>query len=220
MLGIRKELLRKDWHNFNVIFFGGWTIEDMENSINPILKRESDYIILHFETGNATNLTARDILDKFLQLKLIILHIRKSCKVIILKPTLRSHHWELNIGIAKTATLTGHTLEVRDYISVLYGNARLEFNLKATVRKLWSKFGNLRNLEYQSNVTAVSSDHNNFQNLNHCDKNQPTKSTFTFHEIKDESCKNSNRSNTTETVRNLRLENPNQIMLGQLKKNS
>ena len=64
----------------------------MENSINPILKRESDYIILHFETGNATNLTARDILDKFLQLKLIILHIRKSCKVIILKPTLRSHH--------------------------------------------------------------------------------------------------------------------------------
>ena len=64
----------------------------MENNINPILKREPDYIILHFETGNAANLTSRDILDKFLQLKSIILHVRESCEVVVLKLTLRSHH--------------------------------------------------------------------------------------------------------------------------------
>ena len=218
MSGIRKELLRKEWHDFKVIFFGGWTIEDMENSINPILKREPDYIILHFETGNATNLTARDILDKFLQLKSIILHVRKSCKVIILKPTLRFHHWELNIGIVKNCNIGRTHLGGKGLHLSPHGNARLELNLKATVRKLWSKFGNLRNLGYQSNVTAVSSDHNNFQKLNRCDKNQPKESNFTFHETKDENCKNSNRSNITETVRNLRLENPNQIVLGQLKK--
>ena len=68
-------------------------------------------------------------------------------------------------------------------------------------------FGNLQNPEYQSNVTSVSSYHNNFQNLNHCDKKQPEKLTFSFQETNDKSCENSNRSNATETLRNLRLEN-------------
>ena len=69
MSGIREELLKTDKHNVKVRFFRGGTIEDMEDNIKPILKREPDYIILHVGTNNATNLTARDILDKLLQLK-------------------------------------------------------------------------------------------------------------------------------------------------------
>ena len=69
MSGIREELLKTDKHNVKVRFFRGGTIEDMEDNIKPILKREPDYIILHVGTNNAANLTARDILDKLLQLK-------------------------------------------------------------------------------------------------------------------------------------------------------
>ena len=69
MSGIREELLKTDKHNVKVRFFRGGTIEDMEDNIKPILKREPDYIILHVGTNNATNSTARDILDKLLQLK-------------------------------------------------------------------------------------------------------------------------------------------------------
>ena len=69
MSEIKEELLKTDKHNVKVRFFRGGTIEDMEDNIKPILKREPDYIILHVGTNNATNSTARDILDKLLQLK-------------------------------------------------------------------------------------------------------------------------------------------------------
>ena len=66
----------------------------------------------------------------------------------------------------------------------------------------------------------VSSDHNNFQKLNHCNKNQPEKSTFSFQETNNKSCDNSNIINATVTLRNLRFENPSPIMIGQLNINS
>ena len=119
MSEIREELLKTDKHNVKVRSFRGGTIEDMEDNIKPILKREPNYIILHLGTNNATNSTARDILDKLLQLKSKILKARKSCKVIISQPTLRSdngkaaltnHHIcnlleELNIDIVKNRNI-------------------------------------------------------------------------------------------------------------------
>ena len=63
MSGIREEFLKTDKHNVKVRFFSGGTIEDMEDNIKPILKREPYYIILHVGTNNSTNSTARDILD-------------------------------------------------------------------------------------------------------------------------------------------------------------
>ena len=62
------------------MFFRGGTIEDIEDDIKPILKREPNYIILHVRANNATNLTARVILEKLLRLKSTILDARKSCK--------------------------------------------------------------------------------------------------------------------------------------------
>ena len=96
MSGMRKELLKTDKHT--VRFFRGGTIEYMEVNIKPILKREPDYIILHVGTNNATNLTARDLLDK--RLKSTIADAGKSCKVIISQPTLRSDN--------RKAALTNH----------------------------------------------------------------------------------------------------------------
>ena len=62
------------------MFFRGGTIEDIEDDIKPILKREPNYIILHVRANNATNLKARVILEKLLRLKSTILDARKSCK--------------------------------------------------------------------------------------------------------------------------------------------
>ena len=96
----------------------------MEDNIKPILKREPDYIILHVGTNKTTNLTARYIFDKLLRLKSSILDTRKSCKVIILQPTLRSDNGKAALTKSSTLTLSravtsaANTLEVRDYISI------------------------------------------------------------------------------------------------------
>ena len=78
MPGIREKLLKTDKHNVKVRFFRSGTIEEMEDDIKPILRREPDYIILHVGTNNATNLTVRDILDKLLRLKSTILDASNS----------------------------------------------------------------------------------------------------------------------------------------------
>ena len=150
MSGIREEPLKTDKHNVKAKFFRGGTIEDMEDNIKPILKREPDYIILHVRTNNATNSTAGDILDKLLQLKSKILNARKFCKVIISQPTLRSengkaaltnHHIcnlleELNIDIVKNRNIGSKLLGGKGLHLNPHGTARLALNLKAAIRKL------------------------------------------------------------------------------------
>ena len=150
MSGIRKELLKTDKHDEKVRFFRDGIIEDMENNVNPILKREPDYIILHVGTNNTTSLTACDIIGKLLQLKSAILHDPKSCKVIISQPTLCSdnvkaaltnHHLcnlleELNIDILKKCNIGSKHFGRKGLHLNPHGTARLALNLNATIRKL------------------------------------------------------------------------------------
>ena len=151
MSGIREELLKTDKHNVKVRFFRGGTIEDMDDNIKPILKREQDYVILHVGTNNATNLTTRDILDKLLQLKSKIHNARKSWQVFISQYTLRSdngkaaltnHHLfnlleELNIDIVKNRNIGSKTHHGGKGLHLNpHGTAKLALNLKATIRKL------------------------------------------------------------------------------------
>ena len=150
MSGIREELLKTDKLNVKVRLFRGGTIEDMEDNIKAILKRELDYIILHVGINNATNLTSRDVLDKLLQLKSNILNARKSCKVIVSQPTLRSgngkaalaNHYlcnlleQLNIDIVKNRKIGSKDLGCKGLHLSLHGTTRLALNLKATIRKV------------------------------------------------------------------------------------
>ena len=116
----------------------------------------------------------------------------------------------LNIDIVRNRKIGRKHLGVKGLHLNPHGTARSALNLKATIRELWSKFDNLGNPGCQSNVTSVSSDHNKFQKLKHCNINQGDKPIFSFQETNNESCKNSNN----ETLRNLRLENPKRIMIG------
>ena len=122
----------------------------MEDNIKSTLKREPNQIILHVGTNNATNLTARDILDKLQELKSKILNARKSCKFIISQPTLHSyngkaaltnHHLcnlleELNIDIVNNRNIGSKHLGGKGLHLNLHGTARLALNLKAAIRKL------------------------------------------------------------------------------------
>ena len=128
MSGIREDLLKTDKHDVKVRFFRGGTIEDMEDIIKPILKREPDNVILHVGTNIAINLTAHDILEKLLRLKSTILDARKSCKVIISQPNIRSangkaaptnHQTSSTLTLSRTVTSAADTLKVRNYISIL-----------------------------------------------------------------------------------------------------
>ena len=147
---IREELLKTDKHNVKVRFLRGGNIEDMEDNVKPILKREPDCLILHVGTNNATNFTVRDILGKLLQSKSKILNDHKSCKLIISQPTLRSdngkaaltnHHIcnlleELNIDIVKNRNIGSKHLGGKGLHLNPHGTARLALNLKAAIRKL------------------------------------------------------------------------------------
>ena len=120
------------------------------------------------------------------------------------KAALTNHHIcnlleELNIDNVKNRNIGSKHLGGKGLHLNPHGTARLALNLKATIRKLWSKFDNLGNLGYQSNIASVSFDHNKIQNLNHCNKNQPERSTISFQKANGESCENDNRSNATGT---------------------
>ena len=105
-----------------------------------------------------------------------ILDARKSCKVLIPQTILRSdigiaaltyYHFcnlleRLIIDIVKNRNIGSKHLRGKELHLNPHGTAKLALNLKATIRKLWSMFGNLGNHGYQSNVIYVSSDHNNF----------------------------------------------------------
>ena len=149
MSGIKEELPKADKYVVKIRFFRGWTIEDMEANINTILKREPDYIILHVRSNNARNLTLRDILEKLFRLNWTILDTRKSFKVIISQPTLRSdngkasltnYHFcnsleELNINIVKNLNMGSKHLGGKGLHLNPYGTTRSMLNLKAAIRK-------------------------------------------------------------------------------------
>ena len=82
---------------------------------------------------------------------------------------------ELNIDIVKNRNIGNKHLGGSGLHVNPHGTTRLALTLKATIRKLWSTFGDLGNPEYKNNVTSVSSDHNNVLKLNHCNKKQPEK---------------------------------------------
>ena len=68
------------------------------------------------------------------------------------KAALTNHHIcnlleELNIDIVKNRNIGSKHLGGKGLHLNPHGTARLALNLKATIRKLWSKFGNLGNPE-------------------------------------------------------------------------
>ena len=67
--GLKEELLLNKKHQVKLGCCRGVMVEDMFDYVKPILKRKSEYVVLHVGTNNAKDMTSRKILDKLLQLK-------------------------------------------------------------------------------------------------------------------------------------------------------
>ena len=66
-----------------VRILSGATSHDMNEYLNPLLKRNPDNIILHVENNISVNETSGDILNEILSLKNFIEKLCPTCKVIV-----------------------------------------------------------------------------------------------------------------------------------------
>ena len=67
--GIDEKRLSKKHSNVKVFHFPGARIEDINQYIAPIIKKQPDYLILHARTNDATTNTSKKIVDDLLILK-------------------------------------------------------------------------------------------------------------------------------------------------------
>ena len=67
--GIDEKRLSKKHGNVKVFHFSGARIEDINQYIIPIIKKQPDYLILHVGTNDATTNTSKKIVDDLLILK-------------------------------------------------------------------------------------------------------------------------------------------------------
>ena len=67
--GIDEKRLSKKHSNVKVFHFSGARIEDFNQYIAPIIKKQPDYLILHARTNDATTNTSKKIVDDLLILK-------------------------------------------------------------------------------------------------------------------------------------------------------
>ena len=84
--GLKEEFLSNKKYQVKVRCCRGATVEDISDYLKPILKRKPDYVVLHVGTINAKNMGSRNILDKLLQLKTVVLDSDENCKVILYQP--------------------------------------------------------------------------------------------------------------------------------------
>ena len=69
--------------------FPGETITDMNDHWKPILKRHSEFLILHMGTNDTSKYKPNEIVDKVFALKRFAASQNEKCKVIISRLTTR-----------------------------------------------------------------------------------------------------------------------------------
>ena len=82
----------KKYGNIKVFHFSGARIEDINQYIISIIKKQSDYLIVHVGTNDATTNTSKKIVDDLLILKSYISKQLPSCRIVLSKPILRHNN--------------------------------------------------------------------------------------------------------------------------------
>ena len=98
---LKEELLSNKKHQVKVSCCRGATVEDMFDYVKPILIRKPDYVVLHVGSNDAKDMTSRNILDKLLQLKTVVLDSDKNCEVILSQPMTRVDNDKAGFTISK-----------------------------------------------------------------------------------------------------------------------
>ena len=166
----------------------------MFDYVKPILKRTPDYFDLHVGTNNPKDMTSRNTL------KTTVLDSDKKCKVILSQPMTRVDDGktgftmsklndlldEMDIPITKNRNITVYHLGSQGLHLNPHGIARFAMNLKASIRKLWTRYGNSVHTGYQ-HFTAK-----NYLSAN-CNYTEVNDDTSDLDILKDLRCKNLNR---------------------------
>ena len=97
--GIDEKRLSKKHGNVKVFHFSGARNEDIKQYITPIIKKQSDYLILHVRTNDATTNTSKKIVDDLLILKSNISKQLPSCRIVLSKPIIRHDDGKANLAI-------------------------------------------------------------------------------------------------------------------------
>ena len=127
--GTYEKQLSKKHGNVKVFHFSGARIEDINQYIILIIKKQPDYLILHVRTNDATTNTSKKTVDDLLILKSNISKQLPSYRIILLKPIIRHDDAKANLTIGnviniyqlyknalKTITSVHNILDRKEYI--------------------------------------------------------------------------------------------------------
>ena len=146
--GIDEKRLSKKHGNVNVFHFSRARIEDINQYIIPIVKKQPDYLILHVGTNDATTNTSKKIIDNLLILKSNILKQLSSWRIVLWKPIIRYDNGKASLTIRNVkhlSALQSECIEKHNISSQHFarkglhlnpeGKGRLALNFKKQNRK-------------------------------------------------------------------------------------
>ena len=97
--GIDEKQLSKKHGNVNIFHLSGARIEDINQHIIPIIKKQPDYLILHVGANDATTNTSKQIVCEMLILKSNTSKQLPSCRTELSNPIIRHDNGKANLAI-------------------------------------------------------------------------------------------------------------------------
>ena len=88
--GIGAKRLSRRHANIKAFHVSGTRIEDINQYIIPIIKKQPDYLILHVRTNDATANRSKKTVNDLLILKSNISKLLSSCRIVLSKPIIHS----------------------------------------------------------------------------------------------------------------------------------
>ena len=105
-----EEKLCRKVHNVSQRVNCGSTVDDMNHHIVPILWKKPSHLIIHVWTDHASLSTSREILNKLLNLKSIAKDINPDCDVSLSTRTIRTDRGKEGLTVSN---LTNHLLQLK-----------------------------------------------------------------------------------------------------------
>ena len=151
LTGIDEKRLSRNNQVVKVQDVRGVTIDNLKHHLLHLLKKKPEHIMLHIGTNDAVSKMSRQILDELLQLKQYILNALPTCRVIVSRPTIRTHKNKAVLNLSNFNKLLRQLeVEFSDNVNIKEvhlgkkglhlnrkGKNRLELNFLQKLRNLW-----------------------------------------------------------------------------------
>ena len=85
--------------NVKVFYFSGARINDINHHLMQIITKQTDYLIFHVGTYDATTNTSRKIIDELVILKCNILKQLPNRRAVVSKPIIRIDYGKANLTL-------------------------------------------------------------------------------------------------------------------------